>query len=233
MAVAAAGAIKLYPFILLPWFLWRSAERWPGRLARTGGVVAGLVVVAWLTGWEQWRAFLGTGLSPLAAHAINRSSTFTVPAFLTDLGYAAYGFQPPPVPARVWWLVGVTAGLALIAGAYALCVRARRGEEVQFSLLCVAMLLGMFKSEAHYLVFLIFPVVVAASRVAACPTRHGVIGFAVVLLALNCLDTQAGPFLDRHIYLKILANFIPLYAMLALGVWLRRALEEPAQEEPR
>lgn len=230
LVVAAAGAIKLFPFFLLPWFLWRSDTRWLGRLARAVGVGCGLVVVGWLTDGEQWQAFLSTGLSPLTEHAINRSSTFTVPALLTDLGYAAYGFQPPPGLARLWWLIGVTAGLVLLVGAYVFCLRSRGGAALQFSLLSVALLVGMFKSEPHYLVFAIFPLAVVAAQVVASPTRRGVIGFGVLLLAVNCLETQASPFLDRHIYLKVVANFIPLYALLALGGWLGRAMWRESQE---
>ena len=86
------------------------------------------------------------------------------------------------------------------------------------------MLAGTVATQGHYFVFLIFPLALVAVRIAARPTALRVGGFLLLILALNDMDPHGGPLLDRHIYLKIICNNMPLYGLLALGVFLVRAM---------
>jgi hypothetical protein len=113
----------------------------------------------------------------------------------------------------------MVAGLALTAVVYAWSLRTRRDCEVEFCLLSVAMLVAGGKSPGHFFVFLIFPMAVAAVRVVAEPSAWRVAWFAATWVLLNNLGTVANPFLDRHIYLEIVANYTPLLGLLMLGVF--------------
>jgi hypothetical protein len=224
LVATVAGLIKLYPFVLLPWFVGRCGGDVRLRAARAMVALSVGVVVVFITDLSRWRDFFHYGMPQLASYAINHSFNFTVPSLVTNLGYAAYDFAPPVVTARVWWAVGAMVGLAMMGLAYLAVVRAVRDPEAEFCLLCVAMLVGSFKAEGHYFVFLIFPVAVAAARVAERISWRSLIGFCLLLLCLNNLGTYEAPWLDRHLYLKILCNYTPLYGLLALGVFFANEL---------
>jgi hypothetical protein len=220
--VTAAALTKLFPAVLIPWFVWRGASDCRARLGRIVVILVIGVAGILATDLHLWKGFVRHSRGVLAANAINHTFNFTVPAFVTNLGFAAHDFSPSPDDARWWWAVGVTAGLGVIALAYLACLRGKQDDETQFCLLCIAMLAGNITTRGHYFVFLIFPVVVAAARVRANLSGARFLWFAMMLLMLNTLGTQATPFLDRHIYLKIIANYIPLYGLIGLGIFFAR-----------
>jgi hypothetical protein len=219
LAVAVAGVIKLYPLVLLPWFIWGTDGSAHARLRRTAATVMFSVAAVAAMGPGLWRGFFQSAMPFVTSGALNHSFNFTVPSLITNLGLAAYGFAPPAAVARWWSTTGVAAGLALIGLAYALSRRAKGAGEAQFCLLCVVMLAGCVTSWGHYLVFLVFPVTVAAMRLKRRVTGTAVVWFGSVLAALNWQGTMASPFLDRHLPLKVLANSLPLGGLLALLVF--------------
>jgi hypothetical protein len=77
------------------------------------------------------------------------------------------------------------------------------------------MVAGSAKASGTYLVWLVFPLAWLAPRTGRRAPR-----FVTLVLLLNCVTTVSGPWLDQHLALKLAANYIPLYALLALGVWL-------------
>jgi hypothetical protein len=78
------------------------------------------------------------------------------------------------------------------------------------------MLLGGLVVWPHYLVFLIFPMAVAAVHIAAEPSLPRIVLYAVAALWLNEVDTKTTTFLHQHTGLEALLNYQPLYAMLML-----------------
>ena len=214
VVAAIAGAMKLYPLVLLPWFVWGSdgdgAKRWRRLAWATGS--SGLLVL--VTGPALWQGFVESGMPILQRCAIGPTYfNFTVTSLASNLGALAGN-------ARAGWLAGAVASVALWVLIYAVCWRGLPDAAAQFSLLCVGMLACGVTTWGHYLVFLIFPLAWLAMQVARRPSPGGVVLCGLLFLTLNDLDTWAGPVLDRHIHLKILVNFVPLYGMLALGGWL-------------
>lgn len=229
LLVVTAGLLKIFPLALLPWFIWRGAGTWRRRLTRLGWVVGFGLVIVWATNLERWEDFFHRQGSVVSGNMIDRVFNVTVPSLVTNVGLTA----GPESMARVWPAVGLGAGLLVLAGAYAACWRADGARELEFSLLCAAMLAGSPTAWGHYLVFLIFPVVVLATRVR--PRRW--VGFAVVVALLNnfgrwnfMLQESA---LRGHIWVKLLLNYVPLFGILGLAVFLiselyagRRRLDE-------
>jgi len=86
------------------------------------------------------------------------------------------------------------------------------------------MLAGSLIAWGHYIVFLIFPFMVAAVQVVARPTGLRVLGLVVVWTALNCLGTLANPFLNKYLVFKVLINYIPLIGILGLGISFGKGL---------
>jgi hypothetical protein len=143
---------------------------------------------------------------------------------VTNLGYAHHHFHPSPQEGHWWWTAGTITGLAVIAGGYAACLASQRDPEVQFCLLCVAMLMGTVTVKGYYFVFLIFPLAVAAARVAAKPNPGRVIYLILLVAALNCVDAPDGSFLRAHSVLYVLVCDLPLYALIGLGVFFWREM---------
>lgn len=224
LLVTSAGLIKLYPLVLLPWFVWSGRGRVRHRIGRIILVLLFGAVVVVMTGIGLWHDFFTLGLGLVTDLAVNSTINFSLPSLLTNLDYAAYGFTPPASVAHASWLAGVSVGLICILLAYLSCYLSSSDPEIEFCLLSVAMLAGSITTWPHYFVFLIFPMAVVALRVAAHPSGSQLLGFALLMIVFTNLGIPGGASLDRHIYLKILVNYLPLYGLLALGIFLAKEL---------
>lgn len=231
LLVAAAGLLKLFPLVVLPWFVWRSSASMRGRLrcgCLTLLVMAGMVVV---TNLGLWRDFFEHGLPVLKLYAKGPTYfNFTVATFFSHLGHAMQAGVPWMAIERGCWLAGIALGMGLVGGAYVLCFTRAGDCESEFCLLSCAMLMGSATAWGHYFVFLIFPMAVAAVRVAVNPSPRRVVWLVTILLLLNYMGTRDSPLLDRHVYLKILVNYLPLYGLLALGYFFARQSRPSGQE---
>ena len=219
-AVSIAGILKIYPFVLLPWYIWSSGGPVRTRLYRALGVTGFVLATIALTGPALWRDFFRYVMPITMREQIGHSFNYSLPALVTNLGYALYGFHPSPDAKQCWWIMGTVAGLVIIAGAYCVCLATPHDSEGQFCLLCVAMLIGMFTAQGHYFIFLVFPLTVAAIRIAARPTAAYVTGLTLVVLAVNWMHPP--DFLSRHSILYLFGNDIPLYGLLGVGAFFLR-----------
>jgi len=219
LVVSIAGILMLYPFVLLPWFVWSGGGGMRVRLYRILAVSGFVLVIVALTGPTLWRDCFQRGMPQHIAQEFGRSFHFSLPALVTNLGYAHHGFHPSAQERLWWWTAGTITALVVIAGAYAVCLSSTRDLEAQFCLLSVAMLAGTFTTQGHYFVYLVFPLTVAAVRIGAKPTVGRVICMVLIVLAFNCVDPLDWTFRERHMFLFLLANDLPLYGLFALGVF--------------
>jgi hypothetical protein len=224
LVVTAAGMLKLYPIVLLPWFVWRHAGSLRERMGRALVALLFGAIVVFATGPGLWVDFFQRGMPVAAKNEIGRYFHYAAPALVTNLGFAWSRFNPTESAARLWWAAGTIVGLVVIAGAYLICLRHEGDEEMEFCLVCAAMLAGTVVVQGHYFVWLIFPMAAAAARIAANPTGGRIIWFGLVLVAANTLSTVATEFLDRHLFLMVLLNYIPLYGVLALAIFFANEL---------
>lgn len=223
-AVMAAGLLKLFPLALLPWFVWRGSGTIRNRLIRAAVTLGFGLLVVLATGVDRWADFSRRQSPVVAANLVNRVFNDTVPSLVTNLGYASAGYAPSETAARWWLMAGMGSGLVLLAAAYVVCCRAGPGPELEFSLLCVTMLAASVTAWGHYLVFLIFPLTVVATRVKGNPVPHRLIWFAILLALLNNLGRYnfmlKEAWLTGHVWVKILLNYVPLYGLLGVGLFL-------------
>ena len=232
LAVSAAGILKFYPFALLPWFAWSGGGTLRARVRRLMGAIGfAIVIIAW-TGPGLWRDFLHYATTVILGGVIGRTFHYSLPAFVTNLGCWYHDFNLTPDVKRWWLFLGTTLGFAVIAGAYALCLRTSDDSEAQFCLLCVAMLIGTITVEGHYFVFLVFPLAVAAIRIAAKPTPGKVVYLILLVVAVNLVDPPESAFLWRHLLLYILVSNVPLYGLFGLGVFFWRELRTHREPTP-
>ncbi len=218
LAVACAGVLKLFPFILLPWFVWRSGATIQGRIRRASIVLGFTTFVVLITGINQWKDFFQLGVPRLSRWALNFFPNHSIPSLVAKLGYTSGFFARSSIEG--WW-VSVTIGLALIGLIYLVCLRnsPRRDEEIEFCLLSTAMLACAGFNQSHYFVLMIFPIVALCTRVMADPSMARVAWFSLIVLLLNHLGPWGASGLDHHPYLKILANHNGLYGLVMAGVF--------------
>jgi Glycosyltransferase family 87 len=233
LAVSAAGILKFYPFVLLPWFVWSGGGTMRTRVYRLLGALGFAFGIFVLTGPGFWRDFLQHAIPMAKKGAVGRTFHFSLAAFVTNLGFWYHGFNPTPEASRWWWFLGTGAGSTAIAVAYGICLMAVSDLEAQFCLLCVAMLIGTVTVEGHYFVFLVFPLTVMAARIATKPTLGKVIYLALLLMAMNLLDPPDIPFLWRHLLLYIIVSDVPLYGLFGLAVFFWWELSIQRELTPR
>src|SRR5258706_404626 len=55
LTVVAAGLLKLFPFVLLPWFVWRGGRAWRHRAILAGLSLATVAVGVAISGLSLWQ----------------------------------------------------------------------------------------------------------------------------------------------------------------------------------
>ncbi|HTS19220.1 MAG TPA: glycosyltransferase family 87 protein [Verrucomicrobiae bacterium] len=215
IAITIAGLMKVFPLVLLPWFLWRSEGSIRRRAVRAAVVAAVALLVVLITGIPLWLDYVRYILPWLPTDSMGAYNV-TFAAYVAKLGVIASGVSPLSDDARPWITAGCCVGLALIGLCYAMCLWTRSDPETEFCLLCAAMLAGSIMTWVHGLVFLIFPMAVLGVRIARHPSWRGIILLSVILLLLNNVITREGPFLDSHRFLKITVNDLPMFGLLGV-----------------
>jgi hypothetical protein len=223
VAVATAGLLKVFPLVLLPWFLWRSEGSVRRRATRAAVTAAVTGLLVFITGIPLWLDYVRRILPWLPGDSMGTYNV-SLAAYVAKLGVAVSGVSPVGDAARPWITIGCYVGLIFIALCYGACLWSGRDPETEFCLLCVAMLAGSIMTWVHGLVFLIFPVAVMGVRIARRPSWGGVALLTVILVFLNNVVTREGPFLDRHPLLNVSLNDLPMYGLLGVAVFFARQL---------
>jgi hypothetical protein len=224
LVITTATWLKLFPAVLLPWFLWRASSGEHRRWKCVGVTVVWSIGVVLATGWASWEQFWANGMPVLKAWAMQqRHFNFTVPSFVKNAAWSVHGFRPEWAGLQGWMTAGLVLGLALIVLAYGLCWWTGRGKkdvdlDLEFGLLCVVMLAGVVEAWGHYFVILAFPAAVAVGRIARRRTLEQTVLLAVALVMLNVMTGRRSPWLEFAV------SYIPLYGLLLLGVFFVREM---------
>lgn len=219
LAVTTAMWLKLFPAVLLPWFLWRSSRDWNMRWKCVAAVLAWSAALVLASGLGHWQQFWTQGMKVVEDWIVwQRHFNFTVPSFVKNAAWLFHGFNPEWNELHVWANLGAIIGLALIILMYVICWKNGRGGrdvdlEAEFCLLSVAMLAGISEAWGHYFVLLIFPAAVAVTRVAQRPTPGRIITLVASLVMLNLMGDWRSPWLEFAV------SYIPLYGLLLLGAF--------------
>lgn len=226
MAVAVlAAAFKLYPAVLLPWFLLAGLagpRDFAMRIA-AGGATALAILLG--VGTDPWLSFLHDGL-PIIQLSVGASWTnYSLPSLAKMLsGSIAGDLANPPA-----WsgMLGKLAGLASIAAAYAFIAWKRARPGVAVSLLVLAMMSASLVCWSHYFVLAALPaaVLVFGSREEPWP-RFAWCALLAGLLVTPQLDATLRIF--QPLPLRVLIHFYPLAVMGLVACELGRLRNEPA-----
>jgi hypothetical protein len=233
VAATVAGLMKLFPLMLVPWFVWRSAKDWRGRARHAAWVLGAAGGIMALSGGAWWLDFFNDGLAVVREWAIRpQHFSYSVPSLIVTLNYVWHGMAPSPAAVAAGWQVAQASGLVVIGAACVACCRRAGDAEAEFCLLTTAMLASGGLVWGYYFVFLIFPAAVAAARVAARFTERRLLALAIILLLLNDVGTWSSGRGADNLYLKSLLNTPPIFGLLGLGVFFlgeQRAIKSSAQ----
>ena len=219
VAVTTTVWLKLFPAVLVPWFLWRSSREWNTRWKCAGAVLAWSAALVLASGLGNWQQFWTHGMKVVDDWVTwQRHFNFTVPAFVKNAAWSLQGFDPQWNELHAWANVGAIIGLALIVLVYGICWKNGRGGtgadlESEFCLMSAAMLAGISEAWGHYFVLLIFPAAMAVTRVGRRPTSGRIVILGVALVMLNLMGEFRSPWLEFAV------SYIPLYGLLLLGAF--------------
>ena len=224
VCVVVAGMIKIYPLVLVPWFIWRSTGNCWRRVFYTMEALLLGSAIVYATKPDLWVSFLGTSLQIIRENVINQTSNYSLPSLIVNSAYALYNFQPPPSFGPLFFTVSVFSGIAVILAGYVIiCFDGyRRNYDLQFSILCTAMIIGNITSWGHYLVFLIFPV-----STGILSSLHKTSAEQILYVVIAGTLTLAGAehlLMRGNLLFNVFIHYVPLYAMLLLFVLLSRTL---------
>lgn len=226
LAVAAAGLLKLFPFVLLPWLLWRGSRTGRALIRRSSITLSFIAAAIGISGPALWIDFFVHARAVLADWATCGLLNYTVPSLVLNSGRILMLVTSSPWIEPAAWPAGVAAGLALIGWAYLQCFRGSGEQDLEFCLLCLAMLVGNVTAWVHYQVLLVFPIALAAARVAARPRRQDVLLLGVALFLL-LMHGNAASWRDLHPYLGIWLSYCPLYGIMILAWFFAGQLSGP------
>jgi hypothetical protein len=216
LVIATAAWLKLFPLLLLPWFLWRASNSWKVRWKCLGATLIWSVGVVLATGWSSWKQFEAHALPVLGTWVTSqRHFNFTVPSVVKNAAWCVHDFNPEWNGIHEWVAIGAVIGLVLIALAYGFCCQTGRKRkdpdlELELCLLSAAMLAGITEAWGHYFVILGFPAAVAVARIVQRPSCRRAVILGVSLVMLNAMTSWRSPWLD------FVVSYIPLYGLLLL-----------------
>ena len=217
LVVVVGVLIKVYPLVLLPWFVWRSDKRLIGRI--TTGAIAGVAlgIGVWLTDIGRWKNFVDSGLSTVSDWVMISRECFSISNALHQFGSLVTGNATSDVFVRV----GSFMGIAILAAFYLRLIfkstdSKRSTLNIELALLILLMLFCGAICWWHYLVFLLFPFLVIASMLKDKPGILPIVGFAIVFLLLAKMEFQS----TNIEFMERVLNQRPLFAMMAMAVFL-------------
>ncbi len=162
--IAIASLIKIFPVVLLPWFVWQSHKRFVDRVV--AGLIAGAVLALGVQflGWEIWMDFVQNGLPTVSTWIKAGYECFT---FGNAFHQIAVGFGGDPTSDLYVRVGGILGAIVLSIFYLRLIFRSEQQTEcrhVEFGLLVLLMLFCGGTCWWHYLVFLLFPFQVIAAE---------------------------------------------------------------------
>ena len=219
--IALATGFKIYPAVLLPWFVLSSASRPSDPLRRAAIAAAVFAGVFAVTGPEAWISFARNGLPVIQANmSIVSHTNYSIQAVLINSLGGLTSYVQPDSDGHVVAAIARLASPVMILVVYlALYLRRRRlSDMAAFSVLTITMILCSPVAWSHYLVLMIPPAAILfanAGQFGTPRTRQTVYVLAVLAL-MPCLDSILLGASDHP--LSWLVHYYPLYTLLALAI---------------
>jgi hypothetical protein len=222
---ALAAAFKLYPAVLLPWFLLADLDGRRDFIRR--GLAAAAVGAAVLaaTGIDAWMTFAVDGLSVINRSVGGSLTNYSLPSFTAVMAGEIIGWPLSPNVAIVVKLLGRGLAILAIVAAYRLVWRRQLEPVAEFGIITAAMMAASLVSWTHYFVLMILPIAWLWSQTLAPNWPSGrrlpfVAGFLCLWPELDwVLPVTVG--VER-----LLLHFYPLAALAVVAMLLARSTRD-------
>jgi hypothetical protein len=153
-----AAAFKIYPAVLLPWFLLADLRSARDLFRRALAVLWVATVIVAATGIDAWQSFFIDGL-PVINRSVGSSFTnYSLPALTSMIAGALWGRPLSPEIAHAAKLIGSGLAAAALAAAYLMVWRRRLPPIPAFGLLTAATMASSLVCWTHYFVLMIVPI---------------------------------------------------------------------------
>lgn len=220
---AIAAALKLFPVLMLPWFVFSAATGFREMLRRTAivAITGSLIVTA--TGLTFWQGFAERGLPVISMGTMNQWGNQSLPSLVLNIASTIQGLELNRDSNRFWWTAASAAGAVTLIASYLAVWVTNAEPRVKFGLLLLAMVISGATAWTHYLVFLIWPavVVVDLAFTRPSPVRQIATGLMAILLVFPIGVYLNSALLERPILITVLLNYFPLLGiLLAMGLLL-------------
>ena len=216
-----AAGFKIYPAVLLPWFVLFGAKDHKERLTRIGASTLGLCFVLALTGPAAWISFIQDGLPVLHSNsAVGSHTNYSLQAVLVNSlsgTLTLFGIQKAGAIAA---LIARVASPLVILSAYALIWRKKFSDLAVYCLLTIVMIACSPVAWTHYMVLMIPPVAIifrGSIQIENIRIRY-LAYFLAALVLMPELDGSLWGASD-HVVAWII-HYYPLYALIALATLL-------------
>ena len=223
--ISLAGMLKLFPLALLPYPIFLTKRNQRKRAVITCAIV--IQVSLLVPGPSQWSAFASHAVPYLTTFASGRNFDFTILSFVN--GFASILFTPHSTQ-PISRAIGAILSIAMLFYTWWNCARALRQHSPPvadscFSLLLIGALVCSVTAWTHYLVFLIYPLLLIAAQIRTV-TRGKRIWLTILLVSsLFIINTARS---DRLSPDDGMATFLmgqaPLLLLLVLYVHFTRAI---------
>ena len=224
LLIATAGMIKLFPFILLPWFVYKRDMRIQSVIKIIIITFGYSALIFFLTGYDNWIQYYTYSLSSLPSVSFGLYGNYSLPSCIGNFILAAYPDHITPSVSQNVMNFSHLAGLLLLTICYVIALRGMNSPEVELSFLIVAMLICQNRTLGHYFVLLIFPI---ATAWGICLKKRSVsyyIVFFIFYLFINQLHLHSSKrflqLLPPSIFFRLFLNYIPLLGLFSLMVIL-------------
>ncbi len=203
--IALAACFKIFPAMLLPWFVFAgtySKRQWFDRIVIVTGVIMAAIQ---MTGPELWSNFLSEGLPSLTEKA-EKWCNFSVQNLVLFIGNGTSLQLFNSHAAKL-------ASIVVAIGAYALAYRTRSSTQTSFSIVLSAMVVGGVIAWSHYYTLLLLPIALLWQQTAENRNFRSIAILCSALALMPKLDLV----IPQHDTLwRVLVHFYPLYCVLLI-----------------
>jgi hypothetical protein len=225
--VTLAALLKLFPALLLPWFVLSadgSARQKAVRLIPA--CVLCLLTVA--VTHDLWYGFRHSGVSVIAQDIASVYGNYSIPSFVVHVGWLIYKNSPTPAEAAFVWRLAMLASLSFCVAVYGLWWLRQMVPENAFCMLLIACVLASPTAWEHYFVLLFFPFIVFLATQVRERSLVGIVAALAIYVYVFFLADL--PFLARSSsYIALLiASYAPTAAALCLLAWFAFSRVAPA-----
>jgi hypothetical protein len=222
---AIAAVLKLFPVLVLPWFVFHSARNGK-EIGRRVFIVGTVWLVAFLaTGPALWQGFVQSGLPVISDWVMNQWGNLSLPSLVYNIASVVLGDAFTAQSNRFWWSIASLSGVALIAAAYAWVWASRTDSRIRFGVVVLAMVLSGTTAWTHYYVLLIWPSFVAVDLARTYPgmVRRVLTAIMGLLLVVPIGGMAVAAAADQPFLVNVFLGYMAFYGAILAGGLLMSA----------